>query len=87
MKRIEAVNNIDKDYGLLQLFRMGFIQWTELRDRDIYLHYDIYIRMGKEIMDAKEHTAEDFKVSFKTVQRAIKKMNEEVCNTSTGAKG
>jgi hypothetical protein len=87
MKRIEIVNNWDKDYGLMQLIRGGMVEWTEARDRDIYLQYDIYRRMGKKIMDAKETTATDFNVSIETVHRAIRKMNEEVRNTFAGTKG
>lgn len=85
---IKLINEMDNKFGLMNLFRQGVIPWTILRDRDIFLQYDIYIKMGKREMDAKEQTAEDFKVNFKTVQRAIKKMrNEKVSNTSTGIKG
>jgi hypothetical protein len=88
MRRIEIINRLDVQFGLMKLFREGIIQWTELRDRDIYLQYDIYLKMGKSLMDAKELTAEDFKVNFKTVQRAIKKMNnEEICNTPARTEG
>jgi hypothetical protein len=87
MKRIDLVNKIDQEYGLMNLFKSGIVQWTELRDRDIYLQYDVYLTMGKPIMDAKYQTAEDFKVELSTVKRAIKKMNEEVRNTFTGTTG
>jgi hypothetical protein len=84
MKRIDTINSLDRDYGLMTLFKIGVIQWTELRDRDIYLQYDIYRKKGIASMDAKEHTAEDFNVDQRTVARAIRKMNEEICNTLTG---
>jgi hypothetical protein len=38
-------------------------------------------------MDAKQNTGEGFKVDIRTVERAIKKMNEEICNTFAGTKG
>jgi hypothetical protein len=79
---IKIVNELDKSFGLMNLFKGGLIPWTVLRDRDIYLQYDIYIKMGKREMDAKEQTAEDFKVNFRTVQRAVKKMNEKNSNPS-----
>jgi hypothetical protein len=88
MKRIETVNKLDREFGLMNLFRMGIIQWIELRDRDIYLQYDIYIRQGKLSMDAREQTAEDFGVEITTVHRAIRKMNnEETSNTPTRTEG
>jgi hypothetical protein len=87
MRRIDLVNTLDKEVGLIILCKSGVIQWTELRDRDIYLQYDIYIRMGKPIMDAKYQTAEDFKVEVTTVKRAIWKMNEKICNTPHRTEG
>jgi hypothetical protein len=87
MKRIDLVNKIDQEYGLMNLFKSGIVQWTELRDRDIYLQYDAYIKMGQGSMDAKQNTGEGFKVDIRTVERAIKKMNEEICNTFAGTKG
>ncbi len=78
MKRIDLVNSLDKQYSLIALFKVGVIQWTEVRDRDIYLQYDIYRTKGEAVMDAKYHTAEDFNVDPKTVSRAINKMKEEV---------
>lgn len=87
MKRIDTINSLDKQFGLMRLFRIGIIQWTELRDRDIYLQYDIYVKMGKGLLEAKELTATDFRVEVNTVYRAIRKMNnEEICNTPTGTK-
>lgn len=82
MTRIEVLNKIDSIINLVNLVKIGVINWTHIRDRDIYLRYDIYKRMGKSEMDAKEQTAIDFKVCFKTVQRAVKKMrqNEDFCN-------
>jgi hypothetical protein len=79
---IDTINEMDKNFGLMKLFKGGIIPWTVLRDRDIYLQYDIYRKMGKKSMDAREQTAEDFKVSIETVLRAVKKMNEENSNPS-----
>jgi hypothetical protein len=79
---IEKANKLDQVFGLMNLFRDGIIPWTLLRDRDIYLQYDIYLKVGKKSMDAREQTAEDFKVSIETVHRAIRKMNEENSNPS-----
>lgn len=80
---IEKTNKLDKEFGLMNLFKDGIISWTLLRDRDIYLQYDIYIKMGLAEMDAKEQTAQAFRVSTQTVYRAIWKMtNEENSNPS-----
>jgi len=87
MKRIDLVNKIDQEFGLMNLCKSGVILWTEVRDRDIYLQYDIYIRSGKPSLESRWTTSLDFGVDIRTVHRAIKKMNEEVCNTLTGAKG
>jgi hypothetical protein len=84
---INTINELDKNFGLMNLFKNGIIPWTVLRDRDIFLQYDIYIRMGKKIMDAKYQTAEDFKVDVRTVFRAIEKMNEKNSNTPAGTEG
>jgi hypothetical protein len=74
---INIVNELDKNYGLMKLFKANIIPWTVLRDRDIYLQYDIYIKTGLAEMDAKEQTAMTFKVSTQTVYRAIWKMKDE----------
>jgi hypothetical protein len=82
---IDIINDLDNKFGLMKLFRGGIIPWTVLRDRDIYLQYDIYMKMGKKSMDSKYQTAEDFKVDVRTVERAIKKMieiNEKNSNPS-----
>lgn len=84
---INIINDMDNKFGLMNLFKAGIIPWTVLRDRDIFLQYDIYRRMGKAIMDAKEQSALDFKVSIETVHRAVKKMNEENSDTPTEPKG
>ncbi len=74
---IKTINELDSQFSLIKLFRDGIIDWTILRDRDIYFQYDIYRKMGKRKMDAKEQTALDFGVSFDTVHRAIKRMTSE----------
>lgn len=74
---IDIINKLDSGFSLINLFKRGIIDWTILRDRDIYLQYDIYRKMGKRKMDAKEQTALDFDVSFDTVHRAIKRMTSE----------
>jgi hypothetical protein len=81
---INLINKLETEFGLMNLYKKGIISWSILRDRDIYLKYDIYIKKGKSIMDAKHLTAEDFKVGFDTVHRAIEKMkaDEENGNSS-----
>ncbi len=80
---INTINELDSKFNLMKLFKSGIIPWTILRDRDIYLQFDIYRKMGKSVMDSKEQSALDFKVSIETVHRAVRKMtNEENSNPS-----
>lgn len=74
---IKIINDLDSKFGLLFLFKQGIIPWTVLRDRDIYLQYDIYLKLGVCKKKAAIETSEKFKVDIRTVYRAIAKMNEK----------
>lgn len=82
---ISILNELEAKYGLRTLIKKGLIPWTIARDRDIFNAYDIYIKMGESETDAKEKTAEDFKISSRTVYRIVKKLNEKDRHSPKGA--
>jgi hypothetical protein len=80
---IEILNKLDSEGMLKQLFNCGLLNWTVLRDRDIYLKYDTYIKQGRKSMEAKQFTADEFKISMRSVEKAIKKMKTSCVKTVT----
>lgn len=59
---------------LLQLLKEGFICWTVLRDKDIFLTYITHRHTGMKKTQAVKATADQFQVDDGIVWRAIKKM-------------
>jgi hypothetical protein len=82
---ISILNQLETQFGLKKLYKKGLIPWTVLRDRDIYLKYDTYIKMGRSEMEAKEFTADDFGISLSAVYRAVRKMTDEKDSSSPQA--
>lgn len=71
---IEILNQLDKTVGLKNLAAKGLISVTVLALRDIYLEYDVFVKMGYTTTIAVDALCEKFKVSEFTVYRAKREM-------------
>jgi len=63
-----------KETALKQLYKLGLLPHTILRDAAIYQLFDADFRATQNKMQSYCNVAEMFGVSEKTVQRAVKKM-------------
>jgi hypothetical protein len=78
MIMIDFINDLH-DKGILQkLFHVNCISAKLLYYRDIYLEYDIKIKMKENKTDAIFLVSEKFKVVEQTIYRIIKFMEKEV---------
>jgi hypothetical protein len=76
MKNLEIINQIEGVFGLNNLAKRGILPISVLVHKEIYLEYDKFIKLEYSKMDAASLTAERFKVSERTVFRAIKMMEQ-----------
>ncbi len=72
---IAIIEKLDKSGELLELFRAGFISWTVLRDKDIYMTYLVHRQKGLIKTHAVKATADQFEVSDNSVWVALRKMD------------
>lgn len=70
----EIITKLSSTGDLLKLFKAGFISWTVLRDRDIYLTYLTHRHTGMIKTHAVKATADQFEVGDNLVWVAIRKM-------------
>lgn len=70
----ELILSLDRSGQLLDLFKSGFISWTVLRDKDIYLTYLTHRQTGINKTQAVKRTADQFDVSDNLVWVALRKM-------------
>lgn len=70
----ELILELDRNGQLFALFRSGFISWTVLRDKDVYLTYQMHRQTGLNKTQAVKRTADQFDVSDNLVWVALRKM-------------
>jgi hypothetical protein len=71
----ELILELDKSGQLLELFKGGFISWTVLRDKDMFLTYQVHKQTGLNKTQAVKRTADQFDVSDNVVWVALRKMS------------
>jgi hypothetical protein len=74
----ELILEIDKSGQLLELFKGGFISWTVLRDKDMFLTYQVHKQTGLNKTQAVKRTADQFDVSDNVVWVALRKMSAPI---------
>lgn len=74
---IKKINELELCISLRDLQHAGIIPWTLVRDRDIYLEWDLLVRQGMEIGMADRKIARKYGCAVKTVRRAVKTMKSE----------
>jgi len=73
---INYLVELDSKVPLKELVDKGLLDWTVIRDRDIYLHYDALVRTGTEIMQAYKETAKEWRLSTRVIMRIVKRMKD-----------
>jgi hypothetical protein len=68
------IKELDDSGQLIRLMREGFISWTIMRNKDIYLTYEVHRKMGKGYNQAVRDTADQFDMSDRYIQKIVKKM-------------
>jgi hypothetical protein len=71
----ELILELDKSGQLLELFKGGFISWTVLRDKDMFLTYQVHKQTGLNKTQAVKRTADQFDLSDNVVWVALRKMS------------
>ena len=74
----ELILELDKSGQLLELFKGGFISWTVLRDKDMFLTYQVHKQTGLNKTQAVKRTADQFDVSDNVVWVALRKMTAPI---------
>jgi len=70
----ELILELELNGKLLELFKGGFVSWTVLRDKDVYLTYQTHRQTGVNKTQAVKRTADQFDVSDNLVWVALRKM-------------
>jgi len=70
----ELILELTKSGKLNELVKAGFVSWTVLRDRDVYLTYMTHRQTGVNKTQAVKRTADQFDVSDNLVWVALRKM-------------
>ncbi len=74
MNRLELILKLDEVVGLDVLFKAGIIPGEEIRNKDIALQYDAYVRSGITSTKAKEKLCDIFSINERSVERILAKM-------------
>lgn len=67
---------LDTLVPLKELHEKGIIDWKLIRDRDMFLQYDIYIKKGFNKMKAYRKTAKEFGLKVRQTITIIHNMED-----------
>lgn len=76
MKVIRIINKLADDGSLKTLMRAGIVSPKIYMQRNVFLEYDKNVKTGMKPKESVEKCADDFKVSERTIFRAIKIMKQ-----------
>lgn len=68
------IKELDDTGQLLRLMKEGFISYKIMRNKDIFLTYDVHRKMGKGYCQAIKSTADQFDMSDRQIERIVKFM-------------
>lgn len=74
---INFIKEVEVHFSLKRMQEIGFINWTIVRDRDMFLKWDALIIQGKQKERAYRLVAKEWRVSVYTVKRAVKNMKSD----------
>jgi len=70
----EIIKELDDTGQLLRLMKEGFISYKIMRNKDIYLTYDLHRKMGKNYSQSIKDTADQFDLSDRQIENIVKQM-------------
>lgn len=68
------IKELDDSGHLIRLVREGFISYKIMRNKDIYLTYDVHRKMGKNYSQSIRDTADQFDLSDRQIKNIVKEM-------------
>ena len=68
------IKELDDSGQLLRLMQGGFISYKIMRNKDIFLTFDIHRKMGKSYSEAIRDTADQFDLSDRWIKKIVKEM-------------
>lgn len=68
------IKELDDSGHLIRLVREGFISYKIMRNKDIYLTYDVHRKMGNGYNEAIRRTADQFDLCDRQIEKIIKMM-------------
>lgn len=70
----ELIKELDATGHLMRLVMGGFISYKIMRDKDIFLTFDIHMKMGKGYNQSIRDTADQFDLSDSQIKNIVRKM-------------
>ena len=70
----QLIKELDDSGHLIRLVREGFISYKIMRNKDIYLTYDVHRKMGKTYTRSIQDTADQFDLSDRQIENIVKQM-------------
>lgn len=70
----EIIKELDDSGQLLRLLKEGFISYKIMRNKDVYLTFDIHRKMGKGYNQAIRDTADQFDLSDSQIKNIVRQM-------------
>lgn len=72
----ELLLDLDKRYGLVNLYKENIINAKVIFHKDVFEKYDTFIRMGDNVSKAVQKTEDYFKIERESVYRILKDFKE-----------
>jgi hypothetical protein len=68
------IKELDESGQLIRLMREGFISYKIMRNKDIYLTFEVHRKTGKNYSQSIKRTADQFDMSDRQIERIVKQM-------------
>lgn len=72
MSKLELLQRLDQEYGLVNLYKNGIVGASTIHHKDVYEKYDSFIKMGFNVTKAVRKSADYFDIEIQSVFRIIK---------------
>jgi hypothetical protein len=72
MSKLELLQKLDQEYGLVNLYKNGIVGASTIHHKDVYEKYDAYKRTGMNVTKAVKKAADYFDIETQSVFRIIK---------------
>lgn len=68
------IKELDDSGQLIRLMREGFISYKIMRNKDVFLTFDIHRKMGKGYNQSIRDTADQFDLSDSQIKNIVRQM-------------